>query len=136
MCPRGFPVIQANLCMYRHGTRRAMSIPVPDMRAYVVTGVQLDDQNRVVRVRWYLADGLGEAGLATAPRPITDECVVDTLEVVDKLLDAEPVLPLFGGSEGVRFGAAVKVHVQPDGTESIEVDPPLPGQRLRDLPHF
>ena len=106
------------------------------MRAYVVTGVQLDDQDRVTRVRWHLVDGVDALKAGVVPRPITDECVVDTLEVVDKLLDAEPVLPLFGGSEGVRFGAAVKVHVQPDGTESIEVDPPLPGQRLRDLPHF
>lgn len=106
------------------------------MRAYVVTGVQLDAQDRVARVRWYLVDGLGAAGAGAAPRPITDECVVDTLEVVDKLLDAEPVLPLFVGSEGSRFGAAIKVHVQPDGTESIEVDPPVPGQRLRDLPRF
>ena len=106
------------------------------MRAYVVTGVQLDDHDRVARVRWYLVDGLPGAGSDGVPRPITDECEVDTLEVVDKLLDAEPVVPLFVGAEGVRFGAAVKVHLQPDGTESIEVDPALPGQRLRDLPHF
>lgn len=104
---------------------------------HVVTGVQLDALGRVQRVRWYLADGDELARAAgTAPRPLSGESVVSTLEVVDKLLEAEVVVPLFTGPGGVQLGQLVKVHVQPDGTESIEVDPTLPGRTLRDLPRL
>lgn len=107
------------------------------MPGHVVTGVQVDERGCVARVRWYLADGVEDARARGAmPSPLTGERVVDTLEVVDKLLDAEPVLPLFRGPWGDRLGAAIKVHVQSDGTEVIEVDPPLPGQRLFDLPRL
>ncbi|KQP23120.1 hypothetical protein [Pseudorhodoferax sp. Leaf267] len=107
------------------------------MPAHVVTGVQLDHLGQVARVRWYLADGVDETVHAGAvPRPVTAESVVDTLEVIDKLLDAEPVVPLFRSPSGARLGAMIKVHVQADGTESIEVDPSLPGQSLRDLPRL
>jgi hypothetical protein len=104
---------------------------------HVVTGVQLDERGRITRVRWYMADRIEDAlARGTMPPALTAETVVDTLEVVDKLLDAEPVLPLFRSPQGDRLGATVKVHVQPDGTEAIEVDPPLPGQRLLDLPRL
>lgn len=119
------------------GTRAGTSILVLEMPAHVVTGVQLDHLGQVARVRWYLADGLDEALRAGAvPRAVTSESIVDTLEVIDKLLDAEPVVPLFRGPGGAWVGATIKVHVQADGTESIEVDPHLPGQSLRDLPHL
>lgn len=114
-----------------------MSIQALEGPAHVVTGVQLDADGRVQRVRWYLADGdelSRAAGLA--PRPLTRESVVDTLEVVDKLLEAEAVVPLFAGPAGVELGQMVKVHVQDDGTESIEVDPSSPGRTLRDLPRL
>nr|WP_145544906.1 hypothetical protein [Variovorax boronicumulans] len=105
--------------------------------AHVVTGVELDARGEIRRVRWYLADG-GEVALAagSAPRPLSDESVVDTLEVVDKLLEAEPVVPLFPGQRDLTAPLVVKVHVQPDGTERIEVDPSLPGCTLRDLPRL
>lgn len=114
-----------------------MNILAPEGPAHVVTGVQLDAQGQVKRVRWYLADGHELARAAgKAPRPLSRESVVDTLEVVDKLLDAEPVVPLFPDPGGVALGQVVKVHVQADGTESIEVDPTLPGRTLRDLPRL
>jgi len=115
-----------------------MNTLVPDGPAHVVTGVELDARGEVRRVRWYLADG-GEVGMAagSAPRPLSGESVVDTLEVVDKLLEAEPVVPLFPGHGGGGVAhQVIKVHVQPDGTERIEVDPSLPGRRLRDLPRL
>ncbi len=98
--------------------------------SYVVTGVKLDAQQRVVQVRWFLADQSADG----AWKPVTPESIVDTLEVVDKLLDAEPVVPLFGS----EIGPLVKVHVQDDGTELIEVDEPArhPGRTLLDLPHL
>lgn len=107
------------------------------MPTHVVTGVQLDPDGRIARVRWYLADCADDVSRpGAAPRPLGPESVVDTLEVIDKLLDAEPVVPMFTGSQGVWLGATVKVHVQPDGTESIEVDPSTPGRCLRDLPRL
>lgn len=117
--------------------RCATSAQGPDVPGHVVTGVQLDEGGRISRVRWYLADGVEDARARGAmPWPLTAETVVDTVEVVDKLLDAEPVLPLFRSPLGDHLGAAIMVHVQPDGTEVIEVDPPLPGQRLFDLPRL
>ncbi len=107
------------------------------MPGHVVTGVQLDEHGQIVRVRWYLADGLEDAlARGCMPSALTLETVVDTLEVVDKLLDDEPVLPLFRRPDGDRLGAMVMVHVQPDGTEAIEVDPRMPGQTLFDLPRL
>lgn len=113
-------------------------LETPQGPAHVVTGVELDARGRVQRVRWYLADGgeLDQAG-GTAPAPLSGETVVNTLEVVDKLLDAEAVVPLFPGLRGSLPGEQViKVHVEPDGTELIEVDPSLPGRSLRDLPRL
>ncbi|KQP39804.1 hypothetical protein ASF44_08775 [Pseudorhodoferax sp. Leaf274] len=103
-----------------------------------MTGVELDAQGEVRRVRWYLADQRELARAAGAvPRPLSRESVVDTLEVVDKLLEAEAVVPLFPGYVGTSpMDQVVKVHVQPDGTELIEVDPSLPGRTLRDLPRL
>ncbi|MGC3984944.1 MAG: hypothetical protein QM777_09555 [Pseudorhodoferax sp.] len=112
-----------------------MNTLVPEGPAHVVTGVELDARGEVRRVRWYLADG-SEVGLAAAPRPLSGESVVDTLEVVDKLLEAEPVVPLFPGRGAAATPQVVKVHVQADGTERIEVDPSLPGRTLRDLPRL
>jgi hypothetical protein len=114
-----------------------MNTQAPEGPAHVVTGVELDARGQVRRVRWYLADG-GELGRAAgaAPRPLSGESVVDTLEVVDKLLEAEPVIPLFPGHGAAAAHQVVKVHVQPDGTELIEVDPFLPGRTLRDLPRL
>lgn len=111
-----------------------MSTLVPEGPAHVVTGVQLDARGDVARVRWYLADG--RELMRGVARPLSDETVVDTLEVIDHLLEAEPVVPLFQGAQGGQLGAVVKVHVRPDGTESIEVDPALPGRSLRDLPRL
>ncbi|MFT3719740.1 hypothetical protein [Pseudorhodoferax sp.] len=114
-----------------------MSIQARDGPAHVVTGVQLDARGQVVRVRWYLADRRELACPADhVPSPLSQEAVVDTVEVVDKLLDAEPVVPLFQGPDGARLGDAVKVHVESDGSESIEVDPRRPGRSLRDLPRL
>lgn len=111
-----------------------MSIQTAEGPAHVVTGVQLDARGDVARVRWYLADG-GEL-VRGVPRPLSGETVVDTLEVIDRLLEAEPVVPLFREQQGAQIGAVVKVHVRDDGTESIEVDPALPGRSLRDLPRL
>lgn len=102
---------------------------------YMVTGVQLDGEQRVVKVRWFMADRTDD-GLV---RALTPESVVDTIEVVDKLLDAEPVAPLFFMDAGTQeIGAVIKVHVQDDGTELIEVDDPRshPGRTLLDLPRL
>lgn len=115
-----------------------MSTRVLEGPAHVVTGVELNARGEVGRVRWYLADG-GELGRAPGapPRPLSRETVVDTLEVVDKLLEAEVVVPLFPGRLGeLQPIQVVKVHVQADGTELIEVDPSLPGRTLRDLPRL
>ena len=107
------------------------------MPAHVVTGVQLDGRGQVARVRWYLAEQVEEARAAGLPPPaLTEETVVGTVEVVDKLLDAEPVVPLFRGPAGPEVGAEVMVHVEPDGTEAIEVVRPRPGRTLRDLPRL
>lgn len=114
-----------------------MNIQAHEGPARVVTGVELDARGQVARVRWYLADGVDlHRATGEPPQPLSRETVVETLEVIDKLLDAEPVVPLFPGPFGARLGTVVKVHVQPDGTESIEVDPTLPGRSLRDLPHL
>lgn len=105
--------------------------------AHVVTGVELDAGGEVRRVRWYLADGRDLERANGAPRPLSQETVVNTLEVVDKLLEAEAVVPLFPGASATASPIQlVKVHVQSDGTERIEVDPSLPGRTLRDLPHL
>lgn len=119
-------------------TLHAMNIPVPEGPAHVVTGVELDARGEVRRVRWYVADSQELQRLVgAAPRPLSRETVVDTLEVVDKLLDAEAVVPLFPGRDGgLRRDQVIKVHVQPDGTELIDVDPALPGRTLRDLPRL
>ncbi len=114
-----------------------MNIQVLEGPAHVVTGVELDAGGQVRRVRWYLADGDEvRRAVGTAPRPLSVECVVDTLEVVDRLLEAEPVVPLFPGRDAGTAHQLVKVHVQADGTELIEVDPSLPGRTLRDLPRL
>lgn len=114
-----------------------MNIQALEGPAHVVTGVELDAGGEVRRVRWYLADGRDVGRANGAPRPLSQETVVDTLEVVDKLLEAEAVVPLFPGQGGTPAAAQlVKVHVQADGTERIEVDPSLPGRTLRDLPHL
>ncbi|WP_326539134.1 hypothetical protein [Pseudorhodoferax sp.] len=120
-----------------------MNTQVPELHvaegpAHVVTGVELDARGEVKRVRWYLADRSElDRAAGVAPKPLSRETVVDTLEVVDKLLDAEAVVPLFPGSgKGVPIGQVVKVHVQADGTELIEVDPSVPGRTLRDLPRL
>ncbi len=116
--------------------RAAIRMPGPEVPRHIVTGVQLDQRGQVARVRWYLADGGEARGGERLPLPLTDEMVVDTVEVVDKLLDAEPVVPLFRGPDGPELGAEVMVHVEPDGTEAIEVVPSRPGRTLRDLPQL
>lgn len=114
-----------------------MNTQVLEGPAHVVTGVELDAGGEVRRVRWYLADGRELAHARGAPRPLSQETVVDTLEVVDKLLEAEAVVPLFPqAGPSAAPTQLVKVHVQADGTERIEVDPSLPGRTLRDLPHL
>ena len=102
--------------------------------SYLVTGVRLDPQQRVVQVRWFMADRDAEGLL----RHITPESVVDTVEVVNKLLDAEAVAPLFRVADRLEIGPVINVHVQADGTELIEVDEPTqhPGRTLLDLPRL
>ena len=114
-----------------------MNIQGLEVPGHVVTGVQLDGRGHVTHVRWYLAEGLeGARAAGRTPKPLSGEMVVDTLEVVDKLLDAEAVVPLFHGPQGPELGEEVMVHVQADGTEAIEVVPDRPGRALRDLPRF
>ena len=114
--PRACLAIPAGPCMCNAATVRAMNIQVPEGPAHVVTGVELDARGEVRRVRWYLADG-GEVGLAAgaAPRPLSGESVVDTLEVVDKLLEAEPVVPLFPG----RGGAVTRLRYSRGRSRSV-----------------
>lgn len=106
---------------------------------HIVTGVQLDERGKVARVRWYLADAADGCAAGVTPVPLTTEMVVDTVEVVDKLLDAEPVVPLFRGPNGPELGTEIMVHVEADGTEAIEVGPGRlgdPDRYLRDLPRL
>ena len=59
------------------------------------------------------------------------------VEVVDRLVEGDTVVPLFCTERGTLLaGPEVKVDVLAEGTETLALDFEAPGRRLSDLPRF